>query len=348
MSMNPDLTGLGVGLLAFVVGFASQRGSVCGVLAARQIVETGRASRLVAFLTASLWALVVVVPMVWLLPDRFKLIPSYVGAAAALLGGALYGAGTVVNGACVFGTASRALSGNLSFFAALPGIAVGAGLGASLGIPPLRTEQTGSPLLEPSFGSVVLLLLATAEVLAALIGIARSLRQAGLTMSRLLRAARWRNSLAMMVIGVCGGLLFAAGGPWSYPSLLRQLGNLAFGRPASFAAVTIIGPLALLAGGSVAALAGGRFVLRALSPIQIGRSFLGGVMMGVAATLIPGGNDVLLLSALPSFAAHGALAYPAMIAVQLALLFCVKLWKDRSARAWSANLRAGKALAPAS
>ena len=145
MSMNPDLTGLGVGLLAFVVGFASQRGSVCGVLAARQIVETGRASRLVAFLTASLWALVVVVPMVWLLPDRFKLIPSYVGAAAALLGGALYGAGTVVNGACVFGTASRALSGNLSFFAALPGIAVGAGLGASLGIPPLRARNTKRP-----------------------------------------------------------------------------------------------------------------------------------------------------------------------------------------------------------
>ena len=48
--------------LAFGVGFATQRGNVCSVLAARQIAETGKATRLVAFLTSSLWALVIVVP----------------------------------------------------------------------------------------------------------------------------------------------------------------------------------------------------------------------------------------------------------------------------------------------
>lgn len=337
--MAPALADVAVAVLAFGVGFASQRGSVCGVLAARQIVETGRISRLLAFVTASLWALVVAVPLAWLVPGRFALSSSYEGIGLAVLGGALYGLGTVINGACVFGTAARTLSGNLSFFAALPGIAAGAGLGGSLGLPQLRASQVASPLHEPSLGGMVLLLVAVAIVVVALAGTIRSHSRAGLALGQIVRAARWRTSFAMLVIGVLGGILFAAGGAWSYPSLLRQLGNLAFGRPANFATATIIGPLALVAGGIIAALAGGRFALRAPRPVQIGRSALGGAMMGLAATLIPGGNDSLLLSAAPSLATHAPPALFTMLAVQVALLSIAKRWKDRVARAWSARVK---------
>ena len=89
--MHAALSILMISLLAFGVGFATQRGSVCGLLAARQIVETGRATRLLAFVTASLWALVIVVPLSWVTRGSFVLSPSYDAAAVAVIGGALYG-----------------------------------------------------------------------------------------------------------------------------------------------------------------------------------------------------------------------------------------------------------------
>ena len=84
--MLPALHILIIALLAFAVGFATQRGSICSILAARQIVETGKATRLVAFVTATLWALVVVVPLSWFNMDLFFLRPSYDISAAAVLG----------------------------------------------------------------------------------------------------------------------------------------------------------------------------------------------------------------------------------------------------------------------
>src|SRR5258706_4366981 len=96
--MLPALHILIIALLAFCVGFATQRGSICSILAARQIVETGKATRLVAFVTATLWALVVVVALSWFNKDSFFLSPSYDISAAAVLGGALHRLGTFING----------------------------------------------------------------------------------------------------------------------------------------------------------------------------------------------------------------------------------------------------------
>ena len=47
---------------------------------------------------------------------------------------------------------------------------------------------------------------------------------------------------------------------------------------------------------------------------------------------MPGGNDTLLLSALPSLAMHAAVAYLAMLGVQTCLSILAKRWKDRQLR----------------
>jgi uncharacterized protein len=227
----------------------------------------------------------------------------------------------------VFGTVARTFSGNLAFLAALPGIAFGAGLGVSLGLPALRGSRSASPLAEPSLAGSTLLVVAGALVLMALFGIVRRHRRAGVRLAQALRAARWRTSLAMMIIGILGGLLFATSGPWSYTSLLRQLGQVAFAREATFATSTLVGPAALMAGAAVAGLVGGRFVLRPIAARQLARSLAGGAGMGLAATLVPGGNDVLLLSALPSLALHGAVAYAAMLTTQVAVLAAARRWR---------------------
>ncbi len=62
--------------------------------------------------------------------------------------------------------------------------------------------------------------------------------------------------------------------------------------------------------------------------------------MGFAASLIPGGNDALLLSGLPSLAFHAPFAAIAMLAVQITALSVAKRWKDQSARAWAGSMRA--------
>jgi hypothetical protein len=338
--MHAALSILMISLLAFGVGFATQRGSVCGLLAARQIVETGRATRLLAFVTASLWALVIVVPLSWVTRGSFVLSPSYDAAAVAVIGGALYGLGTSLNGACMFGTLSRIASGNLSFIAALPGIALGARVATTIASPSAFTLT--SPLREPSLGGFALLLLAAGLVGLTAAGIIRTHRRAGLHVGQVLRAARWRTSVAMTIIGVLGGLLFATGAPWSYSTLLR----LGEHQEATLATATIVGPLGALAGALAAAALGGRFALRAPSGVQLGRSLIGGGIMGFAIILVPGGNATLLLSALPSLARHGALAYLSMLSVQVLLAMVAKQWKQHNLRAAAAAQRSSAKNAP--
>ncbi len=328
-----DIRVMTVVLLAFAFGFVAQRGGVCGVLAARQIVETGGVSRLKAFIVASLWAFAVAVPLAWFFPSHFALSPSHGVIGLALAAGAFYGAGTIVNGACVFGTVSRAMSGNLSFVAALPGIATGAVLAGVLQLAHLQDAPKPSPLITPTPVAWIGLAVVLALCVATLAGVVISHRRSGVGVAQLMRAGRWRTSLAMLLIGVIGSALFMTASGWSYPSLMRQLGNAAVGRPADFPLVTVLGPFALFAGGIVSAWLGGRFVLARLSPKQITRSCLGGAMMGSAASLVPGGNDAMLLSGLPSLGLHALLAYPAMLATQLAMLWAVRQWRrSRNAR----------------
>ena len=56
---------------------------------------------------------------------------------------------------------------------------------------------------------------------------------------------------------------------------------------------------------------------------------LEGCPVGLSLIAAPG-NDVLLLSGLPSLTAHAAAAYPAMLAVQIAALAGVRRWKLRA------------------
>jgi toxin CptA len=158
--MHPAPFLLMIALLAFGVGFATQRGSICSILAARQIAETGKATRLLAFVTAAPWALVVVMPLSWASRGSLALGPSYEVSAAAVLGGALYGLGTFINGGCLFGTVARLASGNLSFVTALPGLALGAGMGSAIVLPHLALVPVVSPLRGPGPGGFALLLAA--------------------------------------------------------------------------------------------------------------------------------------------------------------------------------------------
>ena len=236
--------------LTFAVGFALQRGNVCSVLAARQIAWTGRWSRLRGLLLASAWAFAVILAVVWSGIGPFKLSGQLPLSVLPVLGGALYAVGCYVNGACIFGVCSRLTAGNMSFIFAIPGMAGGASLAELAQVSPSAAQL--QPTLAATPGALPLTLWLAAVLTLAWV-LWRMLRvhwRAGITMANLLRQSRWRSSLAAVIIGVIGGLLFATEVPWIYPALIRRVAFYLAGSR-EFPLETIVGSASLFLGGLV-------------------------------------------------------------------------------------------------
>lgn len=74
-------------LLAFAVGYAIRRGSVCAVYAPRALVIDGKTSRFRAFFVASAGSGAIIGPLHWALPDLVTLSAGYPVTLTVLLGG---------------------------------------------------------------------------------------------------------------------------------------------------------------------------------------------------------------------------------------------------------------------
>jgi hypothetical protein len=83
--------------------------------------------------------------------------------------------------------------------------------------------------------------------------------------------------------------------------------------------------LALIAGAVIAGLLARNFVLRRPNLAGLGRSLLGGTIMGFGGTLIPGGNDSLLLAAIPGGTLSGITAFLVMSLTVPLLLWVAEL-----------------------
>jgi hypothetical protein len=309
-----------VAALAFVVGFAVHRGTNCSVIAAAQLARSGRSTRFLSFLVAAAVATALTVPLAWLAPDSVRLYASNGWTLAPAVGGACYGLGALVNGACALGTFARITIGRASFLLTLPGIGLGAQLAMALGLARFRGAPTPPPMASAEPFTGVLLAVAGLVALAGLIASVVAHRRAGATALRLLRARQWRPTFSMVVVGAAAGLLFAIAEPWSWPTLVRGLSGLITGQPVTLATATLVGTAAMFAGGLVAGSLSGHLRWRGFELRQSARSLAGGTIMGASAALVPGGNDVLLLYGLPGLAASAVIAYLAMSAVLLAIL----------------------------
>ena len=113
-------------VLAFVVGLCIQRASVCAVRATEQWVYHRRTSRLRAFFSAAAWSGLVILPLAWLFPGSAMLAEDAPVTWTVLVGGALFGIGAALNGACVLGTVAQLTRGRTDYLATLAGITLGA------------------------------------------------------------------------------------------------------------------------------------------------------------------------------------------------------------------------------
>lgn len=298
--------------LAFIVGFALQRGNVCSVLAARQIVWTGRWSRLRGLLLASAWGFAFLMPLAWFDIGTFALCKQVTPGIFTVLAGIAYAVGCYINGACIFGICSRVTAGHISFVFAIPAMAVGAALGQHSGFAP---KPSGPSVATTASDSVPLQLLWVAILIWlgwATYKMIERYRSAGVTLSTVISQSRWRAALAAAIIGTLGALLFATDTGWFYPAAAKRLALYAVGLTSALPLDSLVGAGALFVGGFVAGLYKGRFVVRPPHLIPSIKAIVGGLIIGFAWAFIPGGNDAMVLYMLPSLALNGIVAYVAM------------------------------------
>ncbi len=288
--------------LAAVVGFAAARGGVCAVRAIDGVVNGRGAELFVGFLKCSVWVFAVTLALAWTAVPDARLAFGYPLTWEAAAGGFVFGLGAAANGGCAFSTVTDLGAGDLGAPAAFLGIGLGALLHGTY-VAPLLPVRVPAPsvLMRPEPWSAALLLAAAAW--------------AAFELAALLRRRRRRPEIgaAMAAIGVAGGALYALHGPWVYTVVLAQGAAWAarIGPPPSALLPALFA--ALVAGAALSAWSRGRFELRRPGAIAVARRLAGGSMMGAGAALVPGGNDVLVLHALPGLAPHAPLAYAALV-----------------------------------
>ena len=296
--------------LAFAVGFAIRRGSICAVAAADQWITHGRTTRMRAFLMAACWAGIVALPMTVVFPQAASLSPAYPVSLLCILGGVLFGLGAFVNGACAFGTLAHLSGGKLQYIGTIAGIVIGT-LAAGTMLSP-HTNPAPSILngQRPLAGLIFILFFIV--TVASTIRHYRGKNRRRRTISG---DRRWRPMTAMVVIGISGGLLCSLVGQWSYMAVLSNGAlQLIDQQEPTANAWTFAIAASLIAGALIAAVSSGTFALARPGLPAMAQTVTGGALMGFAAFMIPGGNDIMLLYGLPSLAPNAFIAYAAMTA----------------------------------
>jgi uncharacterized protein len=293
-----------LGLLGFVLGFALNRGSICTVIATRELVSEKRPARFIALVECAVWA-----ALVYTILETSPTMQRAWSPLGYLVPAAIvFGIGTYVNGACVFGSVGHFGNGDIDFGFAFLGIFAVSYIASLFGLLPDQPPISASLPLGP-----VLVAIALLAVLALRFGL--SLRSES-SFSRL--------TLLMAAIGIAFTILaiFAPGF-----SITASVGSM-ISIPVGGAVIAVC-----MFGGSLvsARLMQSRFMLKWPTIKTIVRRTLGGILMGVGALLIPGGNDTLLMIGLPMGAWQAALAYALFVGTVAALIARF----GSMARAWS-------------
>jgi len=312
--------------LAALLGFAAHRASVCTVRAVVEVMSTRRGYLFASFVKAALWVAALLWPLHWL--GAAAPAPASAGIWASIAGGFVFGLGAALNRGCAFATLARLADGDGWMLATLAGVGAGVLLAGGSGSVPPPAAGTAAPA-GPAPWALAVLAVVWAAMCWEVLRLWRS-RPQPRSWWRLPAERRYRLSTAALVMGAAGGLLYALHGSWAYTGTLgRAVASIA-GRdlPPSVSAAALA--LALLGGMLLSAWQRG-----ALRPRwRRGWGWLGnlvaGGFMGAGVVLVPGGNDALILSGLPSLAAHALPAYAAMLAAIACVLAAMRALTGRT------------------
>lgn len=279
-------------LLTFALGVALSRVSLCAVAGVQQAVVARNFAGLQRLVLAASSAGVVLLLLAGLAPASVLLPGAVPFHAGVIIGGLLLGVGAMLNGGCYLGSVLYLGSGNLNFLFTLAGIGVGARIAEALAVFPAGAASGPRAAMGPLW-------------MAGAIGFA-------LLISVLIRRARPAAAWLALCAGLLAGLVYARHPGWSYGTVLE---TLAHGRHALMDWTANLSALLLFAGALAGAALAGRFHLQWPTLLRALRCAAGGLVMGFGAALVPGGNDTLLLWAIPGLTIYGALAYLVMLGI---------------------------------
>jgi uncharacterized protein len=215
--MTSNALDIGLVLCALAMGFLVPRSTTCAVAAVTEVLERKRAWRFGGFALASLSAMVVLWPIAWFTALPIHFAPSITPSSMLTLGGLLFGAGAALNGACVFGTLTKIVSGDTSYLFVLPGLWLGALL---LGVTGLCVQPeiiANTELSAPSLGPALLWGLALGLLI--LFG------------WLFLRKGKADKAGSMAAIGVIGGLLYTIHPAWNYSVVIHDFAQAIVSTP---------------------------------------------------------------------------------------------------------------------
>lgn len=300
-------------LLAALIGFAVHRASLCNVKAVVEILEVRRARMLASLGIAVLWSMTIAGTLVLALHWPAASFPRRTPALLAAAGGYVFGVGAAINGGCSLSTLQRLADGELAMFVTLLGVVLGLFLWArveSLGLPTALVKSM-SPWDGMGLFPTILLVGLWIWALQEAVRLWRRVQPAS-WLDRLW-APRYRLSSAAALLGIVGGVLYTLQGSWTYTYLLRTQVASALGMTPAMAGKAMLA-IALLAGMFASSVQRQSFALRLPRRREFFACLFGGTLMGIGAALLPGGNDTLLLTALPSLSVFALASYGALLA----------------------------------
>ncbi|SFD22222.1 hypothetical protein SAMN05428997_12153 [Bosea sp. CRIB-10] len=283
-------------VLAFGFGYAVNQGGACLVVAAHELHKRQPPRMFVGFLAASAAAGLVAVPIVWTGILDAILVPSTSINFLLLIGAITFGFGALINGTCLLGSLARLGNGEIRLLALPLGLAIGI-LAADHGR--FGYDATWPSLISrPSVTGLVTLLALLAVLVLALVFV---------SMKSVLRTRQgWSFGASMIGLGITGGLLYALSPAWTFVDLIQRGLPLRM-TPAGEVALTAV--ISSIAGALTASFRQGNLRLQLPTANGILQSFVGGTLMGIGIALIPGGNDGLILAAVPTLSPGGIVAY---------------------------------------
>ena len=284
---------------AAAMGFLVPRGTTCAVAAVSEVFDRRSAWRFAGFGMATCAGIAILLPLSWALGFPLHFAAHFALSGTIALGGLLFGLGAGINGACVFGTLTKIVSGDSSYMFVLLGLWLG---GIVLGLTHVSMAPqilSASHLSDPSPALGLIWALAILFLMGGGVLFARQ---------RILRFA-----LIMSGIGLVGGLLYTLHPSWSYSSLVHEFAQETIMMP-PFMRDSLLPCLVVAAGvgGFVSVALAGRFKLKAPTLQTSIGAIIGGFLMAFGITMIPGGNDSIVLFLLPSLVPAGLLAYATM------------------------------------
>ena len=298
--------------LAGLLGFAAQRASICTVRAVGEMFTTGRAIMLLSFGKTVLWVIFATLALRMMLPVTTV---SYGDLSLySFLGGFLFGVGATLNGGCAISMLANLASGKLSMLLSIAGMVIGATgylLYAPAGGMPVASVATYMPTNSEAISTIVTALLslwAARELYRMWRG--RSIDRS--ILGRLLEK-RYRLSTAAFLIGASNAALLVFYGSWSFTNLINRTVMQRMGMVAEIHWIYWLLVASVIGGMLASAVLRGKFRLEWRPDMRWPAQFAGGLLMGLGAAMVPGGNDELIFRGIPSLSLSALVAYGAII-----------------------------------